>query len=256
MLSLFTGKISGVLSLALQGITQTVGLLLDTVLDTVDTVLASITELTAPLTAALTQLPVVGDSIELVLDTTNDLIDTVGSGLHAVADQFLQGDLLGGVDTALNGVTTVAGQVLNDVADLLDHTVDLTAPVTHLLSDLPLISDVLDAVGTTTGNLIDTVAETGDYVAGIQPLDLVENLLNDPLATVGSTLQDGAGTIDALLDDLVPVTDLASGLPIVGDVITLIGESTTNLTQGIYDLGSAVSQINLQDPLNTAMSYV
>lgn len=39
MLNLFTGKISGVLSLTLQGISKAIGLVLNTVLDTVDSVL-------------------------------------------------------------------------------------------------------------------------------------------------------------------------------------------------------------------------
>ncbi len=93
MLNLFTGKISGVLSLALQGISKAVSLFLNTVLDTVDTVLDTVSHLTAPITEALIELPIIGSSIEKVLTSENNLVSTLGDGLHAVADQLATGEL-------------------------------------------------------------------------------------------------------------------------------------------------------------------
>ncbi|WP_257224198.1 MULTISPECIES: hypothetical protein [unclassified Acinetobacter] len=62
-----------------------------------------------------------GGTIEKVLAVENQLIGTLGDGLHAVADQLATGDLLGGVQTALNGITGVVGQTVTEVAGLVDH---------------------------------------------------------------------------------------------------------------------------------------
>ena len=87
MLNLFTGKISGVLSLTLQGISQAVGLVLNTVLDTVDSVLETVSSLTAPLTDALTEFPLIGGDIEKVLAVENQLVGTL---LQSVNSDLLQ----------------------------------------------------------------------------------------------------------------------------------------------------------------------
>lgn len=254
MLNLFTGKISGVLSLTLQGISKAVGLVLNTVLDTVDSVLETVSSLTAPLTDALTELPLIGGTIEKVLTVENQLVGTLGEGLHAVADQLATGDLLGGVQTTLNGVTGVVGQTVTEVAGLVDHLSGVATPITDALSDLPLLGDLLDAVGETTGNLTDLLAETGDYVTSIDPTELLTSVLNDPLASVGGVVQDVSGTLDALLDDIAPITSIATELPVVGDLVQVVGESTTALNQGLYDVGSLFQYVN-SDLLQTT-AYV
>ncbi|WP_180178289.1 hypothetical protein [Acinetobacter sp. YH01005] len=254
MLNLFTGKISGVLSLTLQGISKAVGLVLNTVLDTVDSVLETVSSLTAPLTDALTELPLIGGTIEKVLAVENQLVGTLGDGLHAVADQLATGDLLCGVQTALNGVTGVVGQTVTEVAGLVDHIGGVAAPITDVLSDLPLLGGLLDAVGETTGNLTGLLAETGDYVASIDPTELLTSVLNDPLASVGGVVQDVSGTLDALLDDIAPITSIATELPVVGDLVQVVGESTTALNQGLYDVGSLLQSVNI-DLLQTT-AYV
>lgn len=205
MLSLFTGKISGVLSLALQGISQVNGLVLNTVLDVVDTVVDSIN------TTALTELPVVGSGIRKVLELESNLVSSIGGGLRDVADHLASGNLLGAVDTALEGVTLVVGQTLSDATAVVEQVVGLTSPVTELVSDVLVIGDILSAAGDTT-NLLGLIDETADYVAGIDPLALLENTLNDPLGTIGGTLQDVSGTLDHLLEDLLPVTEIATSL--------------------------------------------
>lgn len=60
MFGLFTGKISGVLSLVFQGISKAVGLIIETVSNVIDTVVETVSTLATPITEQLTQLPVVG----------------------------------------------------------------------------------------------------------------------------------------------------------------------------------------------------
>ena len=254
MLNLFTGKISGVLSLTLQGISKAVGLVLNSVLDTVDSVLETVNSLTAPLTDALTELPLIGGTIEKVLAVENQLVDTLDEGLHAVADQLATGDLLGGVQTTLNGVTGVVGQTVKEVAGLIDHIAGVAAPITDSLADVPVLGGILNAVGETTENLTGLLAETGDYVASIDPTELLTSVLNDPLASMGSVVQDVSGTLDALLDDIVPITSIATELPVVGDLVQVVGESSTALNQGLYDVGSLLQSVN-SDLLQTT-AYV
>ena len=95
----------------------------------------------------------------------------------------------------------------------------------------------MDAVGETTGNLTGLLAETGGYVASIDPTELLTAVLNAPLTSVGGVVQDVSGTLDALLDDIAPITSIATELPVVG-------ESTTVLNHGLYDVGSLLQSVN------------
>ena len=65
MASLLGGsKFNGVFTLAVQGISKAVGFLTKAVITLVDEVVETVSTLTAPLTDALTQLPVVGDTLK------------------------------------------------------------------------------------------------------------------------------------------------------------------------------------------------
>ncbi len=257
MASLLSSKLNGVFTLAVQGISKVVGFLTKAVITLVDEVVEVVSTLTAPLTDALTQLPVIGNTVETVLDSTTGLLGGISSGVHAVADKLLEGDLLGGVDTLLNGTTDLVGQSLGGVSDILDSVLETTAPLTAPLLSLPVVGDVVAAVGQTASNLSGLVAETGDYVAGIQPLDLVSNLLNNPVATVGGVVQDVSGTVDALLDDLAPITDTVTSLPVVGDVVATAGSTIGAVNAGLYDLGTQLSKVSPLDlELSLPQQYV
>ncbi len=247
MFSLFSGKISGVFTLIAQGISKVVGLITKAVITVVDEVVETLSELTAPLTEKLTALPVLGDTVSTVLDVTTGLLGDVSQGVHAISDKLIAGDLIGGVDTALNGTTDLVGSTLNGVSDILDSVLTTTAPLTTPLTQLPVLGDVIGAVGQTASNLSGLVAETGDYVAGIQPLDLVGDLLNNPVASVGGVVQDVSGTLDALLDDLAPITDTAAALPLVGGVVSTVGSTLGAVNDGLYDLGSQLTQVKPLD---------
>ena len=248
MSTLFTnGKISSVFTLAFQGITKVVGLLTKAVITVIDQVVEIVTDITSPLTEALTQLPVIGETIETVLNVGTGLISGVSQGVHAISDDFLAGDLLGGVSTALNGTTSLLGQSLNGVSDIVDNVLDTTAPLTGLLTNIPVLGDVVGAVGETVGNLSGFVAETGDYVADIEPLDLVTGLLNNPVASVGGVIQDVSGTLDSLLDDLAPITTTVTTLPVVGEIVGGVGSATSLLNDGLYTLGTQLTQFKPLD---------
>lgn len=252
MTSLLSGsKFNGVFTLAVQGISKAVGFLTKAVITLIDEMVETVSILTAPLTDALTQLPVVGDTLETVLDTSTGLLADVSQGVHAVSDQLLQGDLPSGIDIFLNGTTDLVGQTLDGVSDILDSVLDTTAPLTAPLVSLPVIGDV----GETASNLSGLVAETGDYVAGIQPLDLVNDTLNNPVASVGGVLQDISGTVDALLDDLAPTTDTATDLPAIGSIVTTVGAIAGAVNTGLYDLGAQLGKVSPLD-LELQSAYV
>lgn len=256
MLSLFSGKISSVFTLAFQGIAKVVGFVLETLTSVVDTVVETVNTLTAPLTETLTKLPLVGDTIHSILDLESNLVGNLSEGLHAVASDFSEGDLLGGLNTALNGVTATVGETLGDTSDLLGNVVGLTAPVSGLLGSIPGLEGIIDAAGETTNNLLGFVEETGEYVAGIQPLALVNGLLSDPTASIGGVLQDTSVTLDNLLNDLVPMTDVVTALPVVGEVVHVTGSVLGSVTDGLYDVGTLLGQVDLLDPFQSHSSII
>lgn len=256
MFSLFTGKISAVFSLALQGISKAIGFIVETVTDILDTVVETISAITSPITDALTELPLIGDTVKSVLTLESNLVSNLSDGLHQVADQLLQGALIDGVTTAVNQITPLVGQAVKDVVDVVDNVVGLADPVTDLLSHLPVVGDVVTAVGETTDNLLGFVAETGQYVADTEVTALVGELLTDPAATLGGVIQDVSGSLANVLEDLSPLTDAANDLPVVGDVVVKVGDLAQQVPEALYDVGTQISQIDLLNPLQNNLSYV
>lgn len=247
MFSLFSGKISGVFTLLAQGISQAVGFITKAVISVVDDVVDLVSELTAPITEKLTVLPVLGETVSAVLDVTTDLLGNVSNGVHAIADELLTGNLFGGVTTALNGTTDVVGSGLNGVSDILDSVLSMTAPLTAPLTALPVLGDVVAAIGQTTSNLSGFIAEIGDYVVSVQQLDLVTGLLSNPVASIGGVVQDVSDTLDSLLDDLAPITTTVTALPVVGDIVATVGSAVDSVNDGLYDLGTQLTQFKAFD---------
>ena len=93
-------------------------------------------------------------------------------------------------------------------------------------------------------------------LAAINPVELINNTLENPVASVGGVIQDVSGTLDALLNDLVPVTDVATSLPVAGTVVGLVGETVSTVNQGLYELGAQLGQVNSLDHLSQTYSYV
>lgn len=251
MFKLFTDKVSGVFTLAMQGIAKAIGCIVETVTNVVDTVVESVGTLTAPLTEKLTTLPLVGDTVESVLNLESHLLGNLSGGLHAVAEDFSKGDLLGGIHTALGGVTATVGQTLGDVSTIIGNVSGLSTPLTDLLSEVPALAPVVNVFGETSSNLLGLLTETGDYVASINPLDLVTGAVTDPTGSLGGVLKDVSGTLDNLLDDLSPVTGSTASIPVVGDAVGVVGDISGALTQGLYDAGQAISQIDLFEPFQS-----
>lgn len=190
------------------------------------------------------------------MDLKSNVLGKLTDGLDAIANNLSQGDFLGGLSTALSGLTSTVGQTITDTADVVEQVANLTSPVTGLISDLPGLGGILNVANQTTSNLIGFVAETGQYVGSINPTELVSGLLSDPTGSIGGVVQDASGTLENLLNDLVPVTNLVSELPVIGDVLSQIGQTAHNINQSIYDLGTQISQIDLLNPLNQSQPYV
>lgn len=253
MFSLFSGKISSVFSLAFQGLTKAVGAIIETINTTVESVIDLVTEVTTPITDILTTLPVIGAPLDSVLTTTTNLVNNVTDTLGFAAEQLSTGDFLSATTNiaahVLDTTTDTLGQTLTDASLLIQDVANLTSPITgSVLGDIPFVGDLLTAVGETANNLSGFVTETGDYVADIVPGALIAGLFFDPAGSVGGVLQDVSGTLDNLLNDLVPVTDVLSDVPVAGSLVDIVGQTAGAITDGLYNVGSLISQIN---PLDT-----
>ena len=145
--------------------------------------------------------------------------------------------------------------MIGNVAGLADTALDLAAPLLDPLANVPVLGGLLDAVTDTAGNLVGFVGETADTVSNLDPLELIGNVLDNPLGAVGSTVQDVSGTVDALLEDLAPITNAVESLPLVGGVAAVAGDAAAALNQGLYDAGTVLQSINL-DLLNVQTAYV
>lgn len=247
MFSLFTGKISGVFSLALQGLSKALGFVVETVTNVVDKVIETTALVTSPITDKLTALPIIGNTIDSVLKLESNLIGNLSGGLHAVADDLSQGNLVAGISTALNGVTSTVGQTIGDGVNIVENVVGLSSPITGLIGGLPVLGPVVDAAGETSSNLLGFVKETGDYVASINPIELVSGLITDPTGSIGGVIQDTSSTLGNLLNDLSPLTNSVKDLPVVGGLVDAVGETSTNLLGFMAETGDYISGINPLD---------
>jgi tetrahydromethanopterin S-methyltransferase subunit B len=150
----------------------------------------------------------------------------------------------------LNNVTHLAGNALNDVSKVADTVVDLVSPALNHLGHIPVIGDVVLAAGKSISNISGLIDETGDYVTSIQPVELVNDLLQNPLATVGGVVQDVSGTVDALLNDISPLTGTLSTLPIAGGVVAVAGGTVDAVNHGLDTIGA---QLTTLPPLNLSL---
>lgn len=264
MFKLFSGKISGVLTLGLQGLTKAVGHILDAVVHTADALIDTLGVVLSPLTSALSHVPVLGTTVNKVLDTTTNLLDSVTGELHQTAHTLKTGNLEGGVIDLLDGVTSIAGNAVTGVAGLADHVVGLTDPLTEVLGQVPVLDGAVSAVGGTVDNLLGFVGETGQYVADINPTDLLNDLASNPTGTLGGVVQDLAGSGANLVADLNPLVDLASQIPVLGSVVGAVSETGTNLTGLLGETGQYIGGIDagqfvgslLTNPIATAGELV
>ena len=240
MFNLFTGKISGVLTLALQGISKLAGEVLNLTLSIVDTVVETVNDLTAPLTKTLVNLPVIGETLTNVFDVKNNLVNTLGENLHTVADQLSEGNLTKAIETGVNGLTQLTGQIVGDVANLLDYKIDLP-----LVESLPL-SNILDAVNETNDNIVDSVKNIGSYISDIHPTELLTNAITDPSNTLINVIKDVSTTVDDLLDNFAPITNALH---------ESFEKIDAKITQNIYDISNYTPPIQ-QDLVSLQTEYI
>lgn len=244
MFKLFTGKLSSIFTTVYQGLSQAVGDTLTYVAGIVDIATSTIEEITSPITDELAQLPIIGSSLESTLDTVNNAISDATDTIQNVGSNLSEGNLPGAVDYLLDQATGLVGGSLNDVSEIIGEIGDIVDPITgQPLADLPILGNILTATGTTVDNASGLVNEIGDYIDAIDPVDLLSQLENAPLATVGGLVQDVSGILDNILDDVSPITDLTSDLPVVGHVVDGLGYIAQHTINGLGFLGEHISQI-------------
>lgn len=176
-------------------------------------------------------------------DSATAVVDSGSSGL---------GDSGGGGNTGGEGIPSIpaetAGGLSETVTDLTDNLSEVTAPI-------PVVGDVVDAVGQTldsvlvgdnNGGLSGILTGLGDGLAGGldgTPLEPVGNVLDTLLGTIGGGLGLVADQVSSFGDNtpLEPLADL------LGDILGRSGENSdsgvggvvgtlTNVTDGLAQL--------------------
>lgn len=257
MFNLFSGKVSSVFSLAFQGISKALGFITKSVITVVDEIVEVVSTISAPIVDKLVGLPVIGNTIASVTDTANNLLDNLSQTVHGTADHLLNGQLETGVTHLLGQVTPTLGGVVQDASHVVDNLLDVIAPVTQQLSQVPVLGNLIQAADQSLNNLTGLVDETGAYVAGVNPVDLLSSTLQNPIASVGGIVQDVSSTLDALLDDIAPLTTTLGEIPVAGGAVTLVGETVNTVNTGIFDLGSHLAAVNpLPLELNAPLPFV
>ena len=256
MFKLFTDKISSVFTTAFQGLTKLVGSIVDTVITTVDFVVDSLSEALSPVTETLTKLPVLGETIESTLTLVDHLVTNTSETVHTIADELQEGHLLAATQAIFRGTidnaTDIVGQVLVDASGTVQDIANLTSPLTHSpLGELPIIGEVLNAIGETANNLTGLIAETGVYTSDTALSQLGADLILDPIGTVGGVLQDVSGIIDNLVSDIAPITDLTNNIPVAGTVVDTVEDISKLLTDGLYTSGALLDQLPKYDLVGT-----
>lgn len=242
MFSLFGGKLSSVFTMIHQGISKVIGTIVEKVADVVDTVTEIASSIVQPLTETLTDLPLLGGVVGSANDFLTDTVSNISGTLHTAADQFIASNLAGGAQTLLDGATSLVGDTANGLRDLLADTTDALSPITDQLNQIPVIGNVLEAVTDTTGNLLGFVGETADYVSGIEPVPLLGDLLNNPVAAIGGVVEDLSGSLDNLLDDIAPVTDLVGNVPVVGQIVDKVVDGADLIPDALFVAGGYLQQ--------------
>ncbi|MCG2921872.1 hypothetical protein KZ305_27690, partial [Escherichia coli] len=80
-----------------------------------------------------------------------------------------------------------------------------TDVVTNYVTQVPVLGGVIAGVLDSVDNVVDTVGDVGQYVADVDPVQLVSDLLNAPAETLGTVVVDVAGVVADLADDLNPL---------------------------------------------------
>lgn len=245
-MALFGGLkgISGVFTAISQGFSSVLGKIVSVVAHVVDTVVEAVSQVLNPVLDGLSNAPLLGGTIETVDNLVGNLTGNLSDTLHSTADALSAGSVVGGVATLLNGVTDTIGATVKDAANTVDTlATDVIDPVLGKLQDAPIIGKILEGVEETLDHVVGDVDSLGDYVAEIEPLELVKDLLTDPLDTVGGVVNDVADTVDDVLNSLAPTLDVE--VPVVnelGDVVQQVGAGAVGLVNG---LGDALRDVDL-----------
>lgn len=245
-MALFGGLkgLNGVFTAISQGFSKFLGKIVEVVAKVVDGIVEAVGQVLDPVLDGLAKVPIIGDTIATVDHLVGNLTTNLSDTLHSTADALSTGSVVNGVDTLLNGVTDTVGAVVNDVADTVDTlATDVIDPVLHKLQDAPVLGPILEGVEETLDKVVGDVDGLGNYVADIEPLELVKDVLTNPLDTVGGVLKDVADIVDGVLESAAPTLDVQ--VPVVnelGDVVQQVGAGAVGLVNG---LGQALNTLDL-----------
>lgn len=196
----------------------------DVVTNLVPQLVESLNDVISP----LTQIPIVGDLLDGVLDLAGDVATVVTPVVEAVDDVLA--NVVGTVDGVL-------GIVPETVADVTGAVTDIVGIVTPALG---AVADTVDGVLDTITQPLGIVADLGDGVLTV---------LDEPLALVGDLtngVADIASEVTELVTDTVGVT-----VDVAGDVLGGVIQVTDTTVDAVSDV--AESALGLVDTVLTGV---
>lgn len=237
---------SGNLATTLGGLaTDTSNLLGSLAVDTAST----LDHVSTTLINAAQDFPIIGEVVEtastLVSSAANNLVGTV----HHLSENLQSGDVVGAVKDLLSDATFVAGNLVTDTTFVVDELLDSTSLITNTLAQVPVLGGVLNGVVASVDNVVDTVGGVGQYVADVNPVDLVSDLLHAPAQTVGNVVIDVSKVVSNVSEDLNPLVTSTASTPLVGAVVET-GKNAVDLVAGtVAAVGTGLHGFNALDEL-------
>lgn len=129
--------------------------------------------------------------------------------------------------------------------------------VTNYVTQVPVLGGVIAGVLDSVDNVVDTVGDVGQYVADVDPVQLVSDLLNAPAETLGTVVVDVAGVVADLADDLNPLVASTASTPVLGAVVETVTDAVDLVSGTVASVGTGLQGFNALDELiNSTLSPV
>lgn len=205
------------------------------------------------LSSALAPLPVVGGVLQSAVNTSGNVVDTVGDGLTNGLGQ------LGSDPQALSKTTAIVGNVVSDVGDGVS---DISGKLATSTSSIPLVGGVVTRVAPVLDGVGDKVSMLGDTLTTVTssgPLGTVTDKVGNNLLVPVVTLAEGlTGKVVSSTGLSAPVGGLidkvATTVDGLGDKVTATGGGNTLTNTMGGTLNNVATTIGNTSNLTTAPS--
>lgn len=186
---------------------------LDTALDITDPILGAVTEVTQPIVDGL------GDTVESIIDSLLGQTPADGD-----VDLSLHQDLgLPQIDVNLDVIENIVGDI-DIIADITRTDDGIDIDLDTIVADIPLVNaDITPDIPVVMPALNGAVDPLADFLDDTTSSETLENLVDQPLETLGEIVADAVDTVQESLEGAVG--GLQEG---IGDVLQTIGQQDTS----------------------------